>query len=342
VAEIKDWGFVRHLRAEPSSHVLRYKRGKLRASGRGLAFWFGPMTAGIAELPVDDREVALTLAARSVDFQDVTVQGVVTYRVSDPVALAERVDFAIDTRTGLHRKQPLDQIELHVSQLAQERAAEWIATRPLREVLRDGPREVRERVLEALTELGALGLATTSVRVANVTPSRDLERALEAPMRERIQQEADEAAFARRALAVEKERAIQENELQNQIELAKREELLIAQKGTNDKRTATDAVESKRIAAEGDAARVRTQAEAQAAALELVEGAKVEQERKRMDIARSAPPVVLAALAAKELAGKLSRIDHLHVGGDTLGPLLTELVTAGTRRLEKGESGREG
>ena len=40
---------------------------------------------------------------------------------------------------------------------------------------------------------------------------------------------ADEAAFARRAMAVEKERAIQENELQNRIELAKKEEGLIEQ-----------------------------------------------------------------------------------------------------------------
>jgi len=51
-----------------------------------------------------------------------------------------------------------------------------------------------------------------------------MEKAMEAPIRECIQQEADEAAFARRALAVEKERAIKENELKNQIELAKRDE----------------------------------------------------------------------------------------------------------------------
>ena len=51
------------------------------------------------------------------------------------------------------------------------------------------------------------------------------------PTREAIQQAADEATFQRRAQAVEKERAIQENELQNKIELARREEQLIAQKG---------------------------------------------------------------------------------------------------------------
>ncbi|MCL2778241.1 MAG: hypothetical protein FWD73_09570 [Polyangiaceae bacterium] len=57
-----------------------------------------------------------------------------------------------------------------------------------------------------------------------IRPKSEMEKAMEAPIRECIQQEADEAAFARRALAVEKERAIKENELKNQIELAKRDE----------------------------------------------------------------------------------------------------------------------
>jgi hypothetical protein len=178
-----------------------------------------------------------------------------------------------------------------------------------------------------------MGITVTSVRVGAVAPTKDLERALEAPMRERIQQESDEAAFARRALAVEKERAIQENELQNQIELSRREEQLITQRGQNEKRKAADEVEAKRIAAEGEAVRTRTAAEAQADALRLVEGAKVEQERARMEINRSAEPAVLAALAARELAGKLQRIDHLTIGAESLAPLLTELMTAGTRKL---------
>jgi hypothetical protein len=64
--------------------------------------------------------------------------------------------------------------------------------------------------------------------------------------------------------------------------------------------------------------------------------ARVDAERARMDMAREIPPAVLAALAAKELAGKLQRIEHLHLGGDALGSMLTDLVTAGTRVLDAG------
>lgn len=337
MADIRNFVVVRHLRAEPSSHVLCYRRGRLIESGRGLSFWFLPMTASIAEVPVDDRELPLAVRARSTDFQDVTVQGVLTYRVIDAAALAEHVDFSIDTVRGVHLRQPLEKIALYLAQLAQQHATEWIGATPLREVLRDGAAIVRERVHAALSideGVRRMGLDLASVRISSIAPTPDLERALEAPMREKIQQEADEAAFGRRALAVEKERAIQENELQSQIELARREEQLIVQRGLNAKRQATEESEAKRIASEAEGQRTRTAAEAQAVSIRAVEGARVEQERARMEISKDVAPIVLAALAARELAGKLTRIDHLHVGGDAITPLLRELAVAGTKALE--------
>jgi len=52
---------------------------------------------------------------------------------------------------------------------------------------------------------------------------------------------------------------------------------------------------------------------------------------------------VLAALAAQELAGKLKavNIDHLSITPELLGPLVTDLLQAGKRRLaEREEPGR--
>ncbi len=50
----------------------------------GLSFWFRPLTAVLSEVPVDDRELPLLFHARTADFQEVTVQATVTYRVVDP------------------------------------------------------------------------------------------------------------------------------------------------------------------------------------------------------------------------------------------------------------------
>jgi hypothetical protein len=352
MAEIKDLLLFRHLRADASAHVLHYRAAKLVRSGRGLAFWFMPMSASIAEIPVDDRELSLLFHARSSDFQDVTAQGVVTYRVVEPATLAERVDFTIDPKKGVHLRQPLEKIALLLTELARQHAAGYIGSTPIKAILTDGFTAIRERVERGLAGddgLGAMGIAISSVRVSSIKPTPDLEKALEAPMRERIQQESDEAAFARRALAVEKERAIQENALVNQIELARREEQLIGQRGQNARRQATEQAEADRIAAEATALRAKLQAEseaeqtlvrgdANAKAVRLVEGAHVDVEKARMDVLREVPSSVMMGLAARELATKLERIDHLNLSPDAIGPMIQALVEAGTRRLN-GEPG---
>jgi hypothetical protein len=48
MADIKNYLVVRHARAERSAHLLQHVGGKLRRSGRGLAFWFVPLTTSLA------------------------------------------------------------------------------------------------------------------------------------------------------------------------------------------------------------------------------------------------------------------------------------------------------
>lgn len=336
MADITRLLFVRHLRSDASSFVLHYKGERLAKSGRGIAFWFMPMSSSVAELPADDREVSFVVHGRSTDYQDVTVQGVVTYRVADPRVLAQRVDFTIDLATGAYKKQPLEKIALVLSQLAHEHAWTYVATTEVRTILAEGHTRIREAVGAALADdegLREMGVEIASVRVSSVRPTAEVERALEAPARERIQQSADEATFARRALAVEKERAIAENALVNQIELARTEERLIAQRGSNARKEALERAEAERIAAEASAARTKIESEAKAGAVRDVEGAHVEIEKQRLAAYEATPPGVMLGMAAKELAQKLKHVDHLNVGSDGLGPMLRELMEAGTNKL---------
>ena len=337
MAEITNLGPYRHLRADAASHVLAYRDAKLRLTGRGLSFWFAPWSMSIAELPVDDRELALSFHGRTTDFQDVVVQGVLTYRIVDPLRTADRVDFTIDLGKGVWLRQPLEKIALLVSQLAQQHTQVYLQGATLREILAQGHARIRETIEQALSSaslLEEMGLEVVSVRISSLKPSNDLEKALEAPTRERIQQESDEASFRRRALAVEKERAIQENELQNQIELARREEQLIEQRGQNARRDATEKAEAGRIDTEAMASAVRVQGQAKADSLKAIEDVRLNVDRARLDAYRTMPPAVIAGLAAQELASKLQKIEHLNLGPDMLGPLLAQLMNAGTRKLE--------
>ncbi|MCE9634971.1 MAG: SPFH domain-containing protein [Planctomycetes bacterium] len=345
MAQITRFPFTRHLRSDPSHHVLHYRRGRLVRSGRGVAYWFMPLSASVAEVPCDDRELAFLFHARTADFQDVTTQGVITYRVAAPEKVADRVDFSIDLVRGVWKQTPLEQIGHLLSQLAQQFAWDYVAHTPVRAVLAEGMDHVCEKIREGFTKhapLAEMGLEIVAVRITGVAPSADLEKALQTPTRESIQQQADEATFQRRALAVEKERAIQENELQNKIELAKREELLIGQQGANGKRLARETADAEAIAAEAAAARQRIDGAAQAEFVRLVQTAKVEAEKGRIDIYRDLPSQVLLGLAARRFAGKVERIDHLNLGGDVLGGALTDLLEAGTKRLTTGVATSKG
>jgi regulator of protease activity HflC (stomatin/prohibitin superfamily) len=337
MATVSSLLFLRHVRGEPSTHLLFFKGGRLKKSGRGLSFWFSPLSASLCELPLDDRELPFLFHARSADFQDLAVQGVITYRVVQPEVVAQRVDFTIDTKTGRYTQTPLDKIALAITELAQQFALGLLSSRPLKSALDDGIDTVRGAVHDGLANdpsLASMGLEIVSTRVSSIKPTPEMERALQMPAREAIQQQADEATFARRALAVDKERAIAENELANKIELARREEQLIAQHGQNSRRQATETAEAKRIESDAAIARKRSESQAEADHLRLVEEARVDAERDRMAIYRDLPSGALMGLAARDLAGNLPQIQHLSLGPDVLGPMLERLLQAGTVKLE--------
>jgi hypothetical protein len=174
-----------------------------------------------------------------------------------------------------------------------------------------------------------------------------VERALRTPAREQIQQEADRATYERRAVAVERERAIAENELASQIELARREEQLVDQRGTNARREAEEHAAADAVRAQAEAARTVRLADAEAArtvrlaeaeATRSVRLARAEAEGARevgearaqaqaawLRVHAEVDVATLHALTGTRLAENLPRIDSVTVSPDVLTGLLTRL-----------------
>jgi regulator of protease activity HflC (stomatin/prohibitin superfamily) len=318
MAQLKRYGLFRQLRSEASAHVQLFKNGRLKRSGRGLAFWFIPDGASIAETPMDDRDLPFLFNSRSKDFQEVTVQGMIVWRVADAEKLTQRIDFSIDLAKGFPLGQPVDQIATLLTGLAQQLSAGYLASLDVAALLAAGVQPLNERMQAGLVGaegLSAMGLQVVSVRVADVSPSTELKRALQTPTFERLQQQADQATFERRALAVEKERAIAENELQNKIELARREKELIEREDDNARNRATAEAAAKKIENDASAEGIRT-----------VDQARTDMERGRMEIYADLPPAVMLGLAAREFAGKLQSIEHLNVTPDMLSALLGDAL----------------
>jgi regulator of protease activity HflC (stomatin/prohibitin superfamily) len=339
MAEIKQYLGTSHVRGAPSAQLLLWKGGQLRRSGRGLAFWFQPLSANLAEVPLDDRELAFLFHARTSDFQEAVCQGTVTYRVANAEALAARVDFSLDLETGLYAEDPLGLISDRLTQLSQQHVWAIVNRSTLGDILANGVEQLRAAISDGLaadTDLRAMGLEIVSVRVSGISPDAVVEKALQTPARESIQQQADEATFGRRALAVEKERAIAEAELQNRIELAKRHARLVEQEGLNERRRAEEAAGAARIEAEGSAERTRISAAASAESLHAIEGERVALEKERITAYGALPPAALMALAAREFAAKIERIEHLNLSPDMLSPFIADLAAAGAARLGAG------
>ena len=328
MADITRFLFLRHLRANPTAHVRHLRKGELVHDGPGEAFWFRPLTAALSEIPIDDREQPLLFHGRTLDFQDVAVQATVTYRVGDPAVAASRIDFGIDPDRGTWRAAPLEQLGSLLTELAQQHALDLLAGMTLIRALTEGMSAVRERVAAGLAgdpRLADTGLAIVDVRVVAVRAEAEVERALQTPTREQVQQEADRATYERRALAVESERAIAENELQNQIELARREEQLVDQRGQNDRKRATEQAAAGYIEAEGQAERQRLLADAQADATRAVGTAEADAEAARLAAYRELDATTIIGLAVKELAGNLPEIGTLTITPDLLTPILARL-----------------
>ena len=332
MADVTKLVFLRHLRADATSHVRHLRNGRLVHDGPGQAFWFRPLAAALSEVPIDDREQPLLFHGRTLDFQDVTVQATVAYRVVDPAVAAARIDFGIDPDRGVWRAAPLEQVGGLLTELAQQHALDLLAGMTLTQALAEGMTSLRERVAAGLagdTRLIETGIGVVDVRVVAVRAEPEMERALQTPTRERVQQDADRATFERRALAVERERAIAENELQNHIELARREEQLVAQQGQNERRRAEEQAVAGRIQAEGEASRQRLLAEAQADATRAMGEAEGGAEAARLAAYRDVDAATLVGLALRELAGNLPQVGTLAVTPDLLTPVLARLAGAG-------------
>ncbi|BDG70691.1 SPFH domain-containing protein [Roseomonas fluvialis] len=335
MATIRRFGPYALVRAEASAFLAVHRGGTLVQSGRGIAAWYATRGAtSLVEVPADDRDHVIALSAATRDFQQVSVQGIATWRAAEPLLLADRIDFSIDPMTGLHNAEPVAQVESLIDGLLRVAVERFVAARDIAAVLAEGVGALHDAVAQDLvqtTRLAAIGVELAGVRLANLTPSPELVRALRQPTIERLQQGADEATFARRAAAVEKEAAIAQNETRARIRLEEERAALIARERDNERARAEAAAEASRIAATSAAdtqeiaaaaaARARAiEAAAEADATRALDEARLVGERARAEIAAGMPEVVVIAEALRHGLGA-ARIGTLNLGPDLVAQL---------------------
>src|SRR6266498_3317284 len=80
----------------PATHyALHFQQGKVRREGVGLSFLYYVPTSTIMSVPTVSIDAPFVFHETTADFQPVTVQGQLTYRIADPKKVASLLDFSV-------------------------------------------------------------------------------------------------------------------------------------------------------------------------------------------------------------------------------------------------------
>ena len=310
-----------YMKVSPTTYVLHHQGGQVRRQGPGLAFWYLRPVSTIVAVPLASRDVPFAFNEVTADFQPVTLQGQLTYRVADPARLAGLLDFSVRT-SGQYLSDDPEKVPERLVQTAQTIGRAVVQRLSLRDALVSSDTIVAE-ILAALRQAEAvkmLGVEVLGLTIVAVKPTPETARALEADAREALLRTADEAVYARRNASVEQERRIKESELETEIAVQQK------QRQIRETQIAADiAVEERRTALiERRSENERRDADARAYTLRAtLEPVRDVDWRTLMAVsAGGADPKLMIALAFRELAENAGKIGELNVTPDLLTSLL--------------------
>lgn len=311
---------IRYLKTSPTTYVLHFSGGKLRREGPGLSFfYFGP-SSSIVRVPMASAGVPFAFQDTTADFQMVTLQGQLTYRVADPKRLAAMLDYS----TGPDGKYISDDYQKpaeRLVQLAQALVRTDLQKLTLKQALTAGD-GLAAKVTAAVKDaepVKQLGLEILDLTILSVRCTPDMAKALEAEAREALNRRSDEAIYERRNAAVEQERRIKESELNTQLAVEEK------QRQIREKQIETEISIEQQKAQLTDqrVANQRKEADASAYGLNaMIEPLRGLDWRTVMMLSQNgANPQAAIALAFQEMAANAQKIGELNMTPDLLKSL---------------------
>lgn len=282
---------INYFKGEPNRYVIRYKNGQIDKHGKGLDFWYLPFNTSIAVINTVSQDAPFIFNESTANFQEVAIQGQITYRLEAPLEAAQYLDFSIEPKNGQYKSNDPDKLSQRVINAVQAHTRKGINDLSLEKALTN-VKEIASQVLtDVLNEssLKKLGVVVESLYFTTITPTPEMQKALEAEYRESLQQNADHAIYERRAASVEEERKIRQRELETDIELENRRKDLVEMQAQN--------------------------------SLKLAE-AEAKADEMKLDPYGALPPQALVGLALREFAGNAGRIGSLNITPDMLGQII--------------------
>jgi len=326
---------------QPTSYLLQYKAGRIVREGAGLSFFYYAPTTSLVAVPIASTDAPFIFNEVTSDFQEISIQGQATYRITDPKRVSQLLNFTLDASARGYVSDDPQKLSARVINVIKVLTRKELQTLSLRDALRASDTLVQQvtKGLTASTEISSLGLEVFGLSILAIKPNPETGRALEAEAREQLLREADEAIYARRNSAVEQERAIRENELNTEIAVENkkrqiREAQMDAERAVQEKQhqlrdaemESNISLEEKNkqlvtLSTENTKAESDAKAYGVAATMKALEGvdSKVLQALASVGM----QPDQLVALAFQGLAERADKIGQLNISPDLLRELLT-------------------
>lgn len=278
-------------KGEPNNYVIKYSIGRIVKQGVGLSFWYLPFNTSIAEVPALTQEGVFIFKESTANFQEITIQGLFSYRLTDPVRVAEHLDYRIDIASGNYLSEDPERLKQRIVNAVQSYTRSGVNDLSLEKALVE-VKGLASDVLEKVQreqELIDLGVEVTSLHFNAVQAEPEMHKALEADYRENLKKRADQAIYARRVSALEEERKLKHSEINTEVEIEKRRTDLVVMQAENN----------------------LTLAEADAKAEEM-----------KLTPYGDLAPQALVGLALKEWAGNAGKVESLNIGADMLSQII--------------------
>lgn len=332
-----------YIKTPPTTYLQQIKNGHIKKEGAGLGFWHYAPTTTLVAVPIATTEAPFIFDELTRDFQEVTIQGNVTYRIGAPEKTATLLDFTLNPKGDGYATDDPKKIPQRIINLVKVAIRKELKKLELREAINaaDALVETIQPTLALEPELETLGIEINGIAVLAIKPNPETARALEAEAREQILKEADDAIYTRRNAAVEQERTVKENELKTEIAIENKKRQIQdakmeAEQAKQQKQHAlkakenTFAVQEERkrkelvtIATEN----TKLEAEAKAYGMETMMKAIGTLDVKALQAIAlgGMNPEHLIANAFQELAGNAEKIGQLNITPDLLGQLLGQV-----------------
>jgi SPFH domain / Band 7 family len=306
----------------PATHyAIHYQQGRIRREGPGLSFFYYAPSATIAAVPLGSTDAPFAFVESTADFQEATVHGQLTYRVTDPKKVASLLNFSFGNK-GQYLADGPEKLQERLVKNAQVAARTVTQRITLREVLTSSTALSAEvsAALKSSESIASLGVEILGLAIVSIRPTPEMAKALEAETREALQRKSDEAIYARRNAAVEQERRIKESELNTELAVEeKKRQIREAQM------TAEIAIEEQRAQLmDQKVANERKESDSRAYSLQVTAKALETMDWKKLMLLSPGglDAKQMIALAFQELAGNAQKIGELNISPDLLRGLI--------------------